>query len=77
MILVEYYWTVSRTMLDAFKEVYVMVFLVHWDGLEKGNGYKIVCMLKETETPVKQQHCDHVERRNSPLWSVFYGNTTN
>ena len=42
-------------------------FLVHWDGLQKGNGYKIVCMLRETETPVKQQHYDHGERRNSPL----------
>ena len=41
-MLVEYYWTVSRTMLDAFIEVYVMVFLVHWDGLGKGNGYNIV-----------------------------------
>ena len=43
MMLVEYYWTVSRSpCCDAFKEVYVMVFLVHWDGLEKGNGYNIL-----------------------------------
>ena len=42
-------------------------FLVHWDGLKKGNGYKIVCMLRDTETPVKQQHYHQVERRNSPL----------
>ena len=43
MMLVEYYWTVSCSpCCDAFKEVCVMVFLVHWDGLEKGNGYNIV-----------------------------------
>jgi len=46
-------------------------FLVHWDGLKKGNGYKMVCMLRETETPVKQQYYDHGERRNIPLFDRY------